>query len=86
MATVAHATLLQRALDDPAPTHRHVKTGGLYRVLLRNVKLQIKPNDGIADMSDMVLYVGADGTVWVRPADEFNDGRFAALDQITRGK
>ena len=52
------------------PTHRH-KKGGLYRVLGRAV-LE-------ADRSDVVVYDDAEGTVWVRPVDEFEDGRFSPV-------
>lgn len=53
-----------------APTHRHRK-GGLYRVLCRGI-LE-------ADRSDVVIYDDADGQVWVRPVDEFEDGRFVKI-------
>lgn len=52
------------------PTHRH-KKGGLYRV--------IGPAILEADRSDAVMYDDADGTVWVRAAAEFYDGRFSEL-------
>ncbi len=53
------------------PTHRHLKSGGDYRVLL-SATLE-------ADRSDAVVYDDRDGTVWVRSAAEFYDGRFAEL-------
>lgn len=52
------------------PTHRHRK-GGLYRVVARG---SIE-----ADLTPAVIYDDAEGRVWVRPAAEFDDGRFAAL-------
>ncbi|MBW4708203.1 hypothetical protein KX928_10445 [Roseobacter sp. YSTF-M11] len=52
---------------DWAATHRHRK-GGLYRVLARGI-LE-------SDRSDVVIYDDPDGTVWVRCAREFEDGRF----------
>jgi hypothetical protein len=51
-------------------THRHRK-GGLYRV--------VGPAILEADRSDVIIYDDADGTVWVRSAVEFNDGRFTPL-------
>lgn len=54
-----------------APTHQHRK-GGLYRVLAEGI-LE-------TDRSAVVIYDDADGTVWVRPAAEFDDGRFAPLE------
>ena len=52
------------------PTHRHHK-GALYRV--------IGPAILEADQSNVMIYDDADGTVWVRPTDEFGDGRFSPL-------
>ena len=53
-----------------APTHRHRK-GGLYRVLGRAI-LE-------SDRSDVIVYDDAEGTVWVRPVEEFEDGRFSPV-------
>ena len=52
------------------PTHRHRK-GGLYRKLAEGV-LE-------ADRSAVVIYDDAEGTIWVRDAGEFGDGRFTPL-------
>ena len=52
------------------PTHRHRK-GGLYRVVSRAVW---EP-----DRSPCVIYDDAEGNTWVRPAAEFDDGRFTPL-------
>lgn len=54
--------------DDQASIWRHVKTGGLYR-LLRVGKLE-------ACQTPVAVYVGVDAAVWVRPCNEFFDGRF----------
>ena len=68
-------TLEKDPVTAPKPawiaTHRHRK-GGLYRVLTRGI-LE-------ADESPVVIYDDAGGTVWVRPAAEFDDGRFEALE------
>ncbi len=76
------------------PTHRHVKTGGEY-MLLGIGKMQagkwktptIRPDDCgqkrwvhvSIDMREVAIYRGADGSLWARPVEEFNDGRFAPL-------
>lgn len=52
------------------PTHRHRK-GGLYRVIQRG---RIE-----ADLTPAVIYDDREGNVWVRPAAEFDDGRFSPL-------
>ena len=52
-------------------THRHAK-GGLYRLLCYGV--------AEADRSPVAIYDDAVGTVWVRAAAEFDDGRFTPLD------
>jgi hypothetical protein len=52
-------------------THQHRK-GGLYRELCRG-RLE-------ADVDqEMVVYEGIDTSIWIRPAAEFDDGRFTAL-------
>lgn len=53
------------------PTHRHVKTGGEYRVLARG-KIE-------ATLAPIVVYENRDGETWVRPVAEFEDGRFVPL-------
>lgn len=55
------------------PTHRHVKTGGWYRVI-RNVKRE-------ADWSDEVLYENEKGEWITRPVAEFYDGRFEVFSK-----
>lgn len=58
---------------DSWATHRHVKTGGLYKVLRQN-RVRIEKTGEPA-----VVYQGEDGMWWVRPRKEFFDGRFEAL-------
>lgn len=54
------------------PTHQHRK-GGLYQVV----------GGGFieADKSHVVIYQDQDGTRWIRPWDEFYDGRFTILPE-----
>ena len=47
---------------------KHVASGGVYT--LRAIALTE------ADLTPVALYVASDGTIWVRPAAEFFDGRF----------
>ncbi len=63
---------LRRWLGEPKwqASHRH-KKGGLYRV--------VGPAFLEADRSEAVIYDDAEGTVWVRAAAEFYDGRFTEL-------
>lgn len=64
------------------PTHRHVKKGGEY-MLLGIGKMQSAEwcdphgQTPTVDMREVAIYVGADGQRWVRPREEFEDGRFA---------
>ncbi|MEL6570227.1 MAG: DUF1653 domain-containing protein [Pseudomonadota bacterium] len=53
-----------------AATHRHRK-GGLYRLIDQGV---YEP-----DRSLVAIYDDAEGTVWVRPWSEFQDGRFTPV-------
>ena len=58
---------------DVASRWLHVKSGGTYEVVAVG---RIE-----ADLSPVVIYRSdKDGTVWVRPIDEFEDGRFKCLD------
>lgn len=52
------------------PTHQHRK-GGLYRLLSYGTHE--------ADRTPVAIYDDAVGTVWVRAAGEFDDGRFTPL-------
>lgn len=71
-----------------AATHRHVKRGTEY-VLLGNGKMQAEnwhdmsanPHDfQSVDMREVAIYRSVDdGSLWVRPREEFEDGRFQAL-------
>lgn len=53
------------------PTHVHIRSGGMYRELMRG-ELEI-------DLAPVVIYDNAEGRVWVRPEPEFDDGRFMEL-------
>ncbi|MCF7646865.1 hypothetical protein KQ944_17875 [Bacillus subtilis] len=76
-----------RAHSPAGPTHRHVKRGTDYEVLgigkmqtERWIEPGTYPKPGIADMREVVVYRSVDdGTLWVRPREEFDDGRFLAL-------
>ena len=63
-------TLEMTSGTDWMPTHRHRK-GGLYRVLGGAIW---EP-----DRSPVVIYDDAQGNVWVRPRETFEDGRFEPL-------
>lgn len=70
---------------------RHVKRGSIYTEIGRG-KMQAAgwsrvwrvgdQTDGESvDMADVVIYQSeADGSVWVRPVAEFEDGRFVELE------
>lgn len=70
------------------PTHRHVKTGGEYALIGIGTMQAAKwidpiPPHGLGhprvDMREVAIYRGADGKLWARPSEEFDDGRFEAL-------
>ena len=82
------------AAAEVKPRVKHNKRGTTYEVIGTG-KIQAEnwwernPNRGQAtfnkfdqtvDMREVVIYRSeSDGSLWVRPAEEFNDGRFSAL-------
>jgi hypothetical protein len=54
-----------------SPTHRHLKSGRKYQVLMRGQD----SDKGV----EVVIYRGVGGHVWVREAAEFDDGRFEPI-------
>lgn len=78
------------------PTHRHVKSGRLERVIgeaeaqvsTGMLGMDIGPKytwsrhyRSLHDGVRLTVYQGEDGKLWVRFTDEFNDGRFEALNE-----
>lgn len=72
-----------RMLSLDAPTGslwKHRKSGGVYRIvghaLIEN------------DVTPAIIYesLSGDAGLWVRPADEFQDGRFAKVNPYGRMK
>lgn len=68
------------ALEDAAATRwQHKKRGSTYIEIGRG-RLQAVDPGGLSDLQPMVIYISeAGGSLWVRPADEFEDGRFERL-------
>jgi hypothetical protein len=63
-------------MTDVSGSWIHKKTGGHY-IVMGMVKLQTaKP---VGDMAELVLYIAENGSMWVRPKDEFLDGRFEEI-------
>lgn len=67
------------------PTHRHVKRGTEYQLVgIGKVQAEdwyTSKNENIrtVDMREVAIYCGDDGQLWVRPIEDFNDGRFEVL-------
>ena len=76
---VRSATDEERSAIPPSwqPTHRHRK-GGEYRVVRRGrLEWNLEP---------AVIYESKDGTTWIRPEAEFEDGRFTLLSSPPQEK
>jgi hypothetical protein len=64
-----HSAARADMLSEWTATHRHVKSGKLVRVITLEGVIE-------ATMAAAAIYDEADGTTWIRPLEEFNDGRF----------
>lgn len=58
---------------------RHVKRGTIYEVLGLG---QVQTEDWGQDNAAVMIYRSEDGLLWVRPHNEFMDGRFERLDEL----
>lgn len=67
--TAMNSTWLRDMAYAKQEVYRHKKTGGIYAVVCNATR----ESDGVL----LVVYRSLEtGARWVRPADEFNDGRF----------
>lgn len=82
-ARILRALAEKEGLESPSlrsgewrATHRHVKSGNLYRLVARGHECTnhqpVKP---------VVIYESETGSTWVRSALEFDDGRFVELSR-----
>jgi hypothetical protein len=81
IVTQGFADAVLALIDKQVPTHRHVKRGTLYEVVGYGLA---QTTDVIIDDEHVVIYrsVGGDrdGSLWIRPTTEFEDGRFEKLE------
>lgn len=70
------------------PKFRHVRTGRVY-ALVGYGRMQaedwvtehgLEPHSKLVDMQEVAVYQSLeDGELWVRPKEEFHDGRFEQI-------
>lgn len=61
------------------PTHRHLKTGGEYRVVGSAIAAS---RGAILENEVVTVYEAADGRWFVRSRSEFFDGRFERVTEL----
>lgn len=61
------------------PTHRHVKRGSSYQLIGLGSLQTATP---CHETAVLAIYRDATGKYWLRPHDEFNDGRF---EEVSNG-
>jgi hypothetical protein len=72
------ATTIGSGESDAGMRFKHRVRGTCYTVLGRAV---LKTKQPVSDEQELIVYVGADGRLWVRPLAEFYDGRFEKLGE-----
>lgn len=56
---------------------RHLKRGSVHGVLTERASVQ--SDTPIVEGDEVVVYIGEEGRVWIRPPAEFDDGRFVPV-------
>lgn len=84
LRTHADGASMSRLINDTLkayaalPHYRHVKRGSVYSVFGR---FEVQATTAVIEGDIMIAYRNdVNGTKWVRPETEFNDGRFVRLD------
>ncbi|MDB5971266.1 MAG: hypothetical protein JWQ90_3716 [Hydrocarboniphaga sp.] len=67
---------LERSAGLGPPTHRHLKRGSVYAELGRG---EVQSSREIVEGDQLVIYRAENGSLWARPPEEFDDGRFKPL-------
>ena len=63
----------------PFRCFRHVRRGTSYIEIGRG---EVQSDMPIREGDDLVVYLGEDGKLWLRPTAEFDDGRFEPLPKL----
>ena len=67
-----------RGATEWRPTHKHIQHGSDYQ-LIGVALAKVDDDSMICDHDEVYIYKNQLGTMFMRPVDEFNDGRFEEI-------
>ncbi|HRY03859.1 MAG TPA: hypothetical protein P5256_12065 [Beijerinckiaceae bacterium] len=69
-------TIFARMATQLPRLFQHNKRGSLYAIV---AEAELQTTAPVPEGARLIVYVGLDGRIWARPAEEFHDGRYASI-------